>query len=255
MYMYFLSRMAFALISNGYLLHDVDKSERKAGWKHGALLRLELTLTLFPRLRIFARRLTSFTIRENKQFNFDCIYQKFDSPFCQDRNNKPEQQTTTPTMSTNNSTILQSFLTSYSSRLTLSSASKILCLDKQTHDTLTAWSKNNLANIDQPSVTLSSHTSGSTSQWPHQATEYTHIFATLSPDLKTSVKGLKCVHYSLLWKGVAVILPPDGGEVAGEKINMSRLVELGGFEPGKIRTVEVEGGEICFAMRWDLLSA
>jgi hypothetical protein len=84
---------------------------------------------------------------------------------------------------------------------------------------------------------------------------YTHIFATLSPDLKTSVKGLKCVHFSLLWKGVAVVLPPEGGEVAGEKINMSRLVELGGFEPGKVRTVEVEDSEVCFAMRWDLLSA
>lgn len=55
---------------------------------------------------------------------------------------------------------------------------------------------------------------------------------------------------------MAVVLAPEGGEVAGEKINMSRLVELGGFEPGKVRTVEVEGGgEVCFAMRWDLLSA
>jgi hypothetical protein len=43
--------------------------------------------------------------------------------------------------------------------------------------------------------------------------------------------------------------------VAGEKINMSRLVELGGFEPGKVRTVEVGDSEVCFAMRWDLLSA
>jgi hypothetical protein len=32
-------------------------------------------------------------------------------------------------------------------------------------------------------------------------------------------------------------------------------VELGGFEPGKVRSVDVEGGEVCFAMRWDLLSA
>jgi hypothetical protein len=155
----------------------------------------------------------------------------------------------------NNTTTLQSFLTSYSTRLSLSGASKILCLDATTHDTLTSWCKDNLANIDQPSITLSSHTSGSTSQWPHPEAMYTHIFATLSPDLKTSVKGLKCVHFSLLWKGVAVVLPPEGGEVAGEKINMSRLVELGGFEPGKVRTVEVEDSEVCFAMRWDLLSA
>lgn len=158
-------------------------------------------------------------------------------------------------MSTNNTTTLQSFLTSYSTRLSLSGASKILCLDKTTHDALTSWSKDNLATIDQPTITLSSHTSGSTSQWPHPEASFTHILATLSPDLKTSVKGLKCVHYSLLWKGVAVVLPPEGGEVAGEKINMSRLVELGGFEPGKIRTVEVEGSEVCFAMKWDLLTA
>ena len=155
----------------------------------------------------------------------------------------------------NNTTTLQSFLTSYSTRLSLSGASKILCLDTTTHDALTSWSKDNLATIDQPTITLSSHTSGSTSQWPHPEASFTHILATLSPDLKTSVKGLKCVHYSLLWKGVAVVLPPEGGEVAGEKINMSRLVELGGFEPGKIRTVEVEGSEVCFAMKWDLLTA
>jgi hypothetical protein len=158
-----------------------------------------------------------------------------------------------PSMS--NTTTLQSFLSSYSTRLSLSGASKILCLDTTTHDTLTSWCKDNLANIDQPSITLSSHKAGSTSQWPHPEATYTHIFATLSSDLKTSVKGLKCVHHSLLWKGVAVVLPPEGGEVAGEKINMSRLVELGGFEPGKVRTVDVEGGEVCFAMKWDLLSA
>ena len=167
----------------------------------------------------------------------------------------PQTAHNQPTMSSNTTT-LQSFLTSYSTRLSLSGASKILCLDSPTHDTLTSWCKANLATIDQPNITLSSHTSGSTSQWPHPEATYTHIFATLSPDLKTSVKGLKCVHHSLLWKGVAVVLAPEGGEVAGEKINMSRLVELGGFEPGKVRTVEVEGGgEVCFAMRWDLLSA
>lgn len=159
-----------------------------------------------------------------------------------------------PTMS-NTTTTLQAFLSSYSTRLSLSGASKILTLDATTHETLTSWCKENLAKIDQPSITLSSHTSGSTSQWPHPEATYTHIFATLSPDLKTSVKGLKCVHHSLLWKGVAVVLPPESGEVAGEKINMSRLVELGGFEPGKVRTVEVEDGKVCFAMKWDLLSA
>jgi hypothetical protein len=158
-----------------------------------------------------------------------------------------------PSMS--NTITLQSFLSSYATRLSLSGASKILCLDENTHETLTSWCKDNLANIDQPTITLSSHKSGSTSQWPHPEATYTHIFATLSPDLKTSVKGLKCVHHSLLWKGVAVVLPPEGGEVAGEKINMSRLVDLGGFEPGKVRTVGVDGGEVCFAMKWDLLSA
>lgn len=56
---------------------------------------------------------------------------------------------------------------------------------------------------------------------------------------------------------MAVLLPPaeEGGKVAGEDVNLSRLVELGGFEAGKVRTVEVEGGEVCFAMRWDMLSA
>ena len=101
-------------------------------------------------------------------------------------------------MSTSNTTTLQSFLTSYSTRISLSSASKILCLDVTTHNALTSWSKVNLAYIDQPTITLSSHTPGSTSQWPHPEAAYTHILATLSPDLKTSVKGLKCVHYSLL---------------------------------------------------------
>lgn len=159
-----------------------------------------------------------------------------------------------PIMSTN-TTILQSFLASYATKLSLSGASKILTLDAPTHEGLTSWCKDNLSHIDQPSITLSSHKPGSTSQWPHPEATYTHIFAALSPDLKTSVKGLKCVHYSLLWKGVAVVLPSESGEVAGEKVNLSRLVELGGFEPGKVKTVEVEGGEVCFAMRWDLLSA
>jgi hypothetical protein len=158
--------------------------------------------------------------------------------------------------SPNNKTTLQTFLTTYATRLSLSGASKILCLDTSTHEALTQWCKDSLSHIDQPSITLSSHASGSTSQWPHAEASYTHVFATLSPDLKTSVKGLKCVHFSLLWKGVAVVLPPEGGEVAGERVNLARLVELGGFEPGKVRSLDVEeGGEVCFAMKWDLLSA
>lgn len=150
---------------------------------------------------------------------------------------------------------LISFLNDYSTRLSLSRASNILCLDSQTHNTLTSWAKDTLAATDQPTIALSNHTSSSASQWPHPEATYTHIFATISPDLKTSVKGLKCIHYSLLWKGVAVLLPPEGGAVAGEQVNLSRLVELGGFEAGKVRTVDVEGKEVCFAMRWDMLSA
>jgi hypothetical protein len=169
---------------------------------------------------------------------------------------KPKPAHIEPTMSPpDNKTTLKTFLTTYSTRLSLSGASKILCLDTSTHEALTQWCKDSLSHIDQPTITLSSHASGSTSQWPHEEASFTHIFATLSPDLKTSVKGLKCVHFSLLWKGVAVVLPPEGGEVAGERVNLARLVELGGFEPGKVRSVDVEGGEVCFAMRWDLLSA
>lgn len=151
---------------------------------------------------------------------------------------------------------LQAFLDSYSSRLTLSSASKILCLDHSTSKTVTSWCKANLSHVDQPTITSAdSDTTAFNSTWPYKESSFTHIFATLSPDLKTSVKGLKFVHYSLLWKGVAVVLPPEGGEVAGEKVNFSRLVELGGFEPGKVRAVEIEGQEICFAMKWDMLTA
>ena len=152
---------------------------------------------------------------------------------------------------------LSTFLTDYSTRLLLSSASKILCLDQTTHQTLSTWCKDSLTPIDQPTITLAS-TASSTSpptSWPHPEAAYTHIFATIQPDLKTSVKGLKGIHYSLLWKGVAVLLGPEGGEVAGEKVDLGRLVELGGFEPGKIRCVEVGEGEVCFAMRWDLLNA
>lgn len=54
---------------------------------------------------------------------------------------------------------------------------------------------------------------------------------------------------------MAVLLGPEGGEVAGEKVDLGRLVELGGFEPGKIRCVRAGEGEVCFAMRWDLLNA
>jgi hypothetical protein len=157
---------------------------------------------------------------------------------------------------------LETFLNDYSSRLLLSSASKILCLDPTTHATLTNWCKTTLSHVDQPTITDASNTTTqtttnptSTTAWPHPEAAFTHIFATIQPDLKTSVKGLKGIHHSLLWKGVAVLLGPEGGEVAGEKVDLGRLVELGGFEPGKIRVVEVGGGDVCFAMRWDLLNA
>lgn len=161
---------------------------------------------------------------------------------------QPKMLTTSPTLLT--------FLQDYATRLPLSSASKILCLDPTTHATLQTHCATSLSPTDQPTITLSSHTGpASTTQWPHPEAAFTHIFATLSPDLKTSVKGLKCIHFSLLWKGVAVLLAPEGGEVAGERVSLSRLVELGGFEPGKIRSVGFGDGEVCFAMRWDLLSA
>lgn len=151
---------------------------------------------------------------------------------------------------------LQAFLNEYSSRLTFSSASKILCLEPSTGTTVTNWCKENLSHVDQPTITTAdSDNPPSNTAWPYKEASFTHIFATLSPELKTSVKGLKFVHYSLLWKGIAVILPPEGGQVAGESVNLSRLVELGGFEPGKVRAVEIEGSEICFAMKWDMLTA
>lgn len=164
------------------------------------------------------------------------------------------------TMST--SKPLETFLNDYSTRLSLSSASKILTLDAQTHETLTAWCKSTLSHVDQPTITDASDTTSPPSttnpnptSWPHPEAAYTHIFATIQPDLKTTVKGLKGIHTSLLWKGVAVLLGPEGGAVAGEKVDLGRLVELGGFEPGKVRVVEVEGREVCFAMKWDLLTA
>lgn len=165
-----------------------------------------------------------------------------------------QQQQQPATMSTTQSKTLETFLNDYSARLLLSSASQILCLDSTTHSTLENWCKTSLSHIDQPTITLASTSSTSTS-WPHPEAAYTHIFATIQPDLKTSVKGLKGIHYSLLWKGVAVLLGPEDGEVAGEKVDLGRLVELGGFEPGKIRSVQVGEGEVCFAMRWDLLNA
>jgi len=156
-------------------------------------------------------------------------------------------------MSTNPT--LQAFLAEYDTRLSISGSSKILCLDDTTTATVTAWCKDAFAHNDQPSITTHKTDTSSTRAWSQPESTFTHIFATLSSDLKTSVKGLKCVHYSLLWKGVAVILPPESGEVAGEKVNFAKLVELGGFEPGKVRAIEVGGGEICFAMKWDLLTA
>jgi hypothetical protein len=170
----------------------------------------------------------------------------------------PNQQQQQPaTMSTQTtSKPLETFLNDYSSRLLLSSASKILTLDDKSHETLTAWCKSTLSHVDQPTITQASDSSSNNStSWPHPEASYTHIFATIQPDLKTSVKGLKGIHHSLLWKGVAVLLGPEGGQVAGEKVDLGRLVELGGFEPGKIRCVEVGGVEICFAMKWDLLTA
>ena len=158
-------------------------------------------------------------------------------------------------------TTLQTFLTDYATRLQLSSASKILTLDDQTHSALTSWSEQNLAPTERPNITSAAEQqqgrSGSGTSWPHPEATYTHIFATLSPELKPSIKRLQGVHYSLLWKGVAVILPPseDGGKVGGEEVDLARLVDLGGFEPGKVRAVEVEGGKVCFAMKWDMLTA
>jgi hypothetical protein len=170
------------------------------------------------------------------------------------RNTDISNQKQPTTMST--SKPLETFLNDYSSRLLLSSVSKILTLDPTTHATLENWCKTTLSHVDQPTITQASDsTSNSTTSWPHPEAAYTHIFATIQPDLKTSVKGLKGIHHSLLWKGVAVLLGPESGEVAGEKVDLGRLVELGGFEPGKVRVVEVEGREICFAMRWDLLNA
>jgi hypothetical protein len=174
-------------------------------------------------------------------------------PLHQKNNETPNQQQPTTTMST--SKPLETFLTDYSSRLLLSSVSKILTLDPTTHETLANWCKTSLSHVDQPTITQASDSTSNSTSWPHPEAAYTHIFATIQPDLKTSVKGLKGIHYSLLWKGVAVLLGPEGGEVAGEKVDVSKLVELGGFEPGKIRVVEVEGREVCFAMKWDLLNA
>lgn len=159
---------------------------------------------------------------------------------------------------TSSPTSLQTFLTDYSTRLQLSSASKILTLDEQTHAALTSWCEHNLSSTDRPKITpATEQQSTSGTAWPHPEAAYTHIFATLSPDLKASIKRLQGVHYSLLWKGVAVVLPPaeEGGKVGGEEVDLARLVDLGGFEPGKVRAVEVEGGRVCFAMKWDMLTA
>ena len=172
-------------------------------------------------------------------------------------NSQPETTNQQPTTTMSTSKPLETFLNDYSTRLLLSSASKILTLDPTTHQTLSTWCKTSLSHVDQPTITQASDstTPQSATSWPHPEAAYTHIFATIHPDLKTSVKGLKGIHHSLLWKGVAVLLGPEGGEFSGEKVDVGKLVELGGFEPGKIRVVEVEGGEVCFAMKWDLLTA
>jgi len=165
--------------------------------------------------------------------------------------------------SSKNAAILSDFLTEYTSRLSISSQSTILCFDSQCHNTLQTWCKDNLSHFQQPTLTLLDSDQAFDSTWPHRESSFSHVFAALSNDLKTSVKGLKFVHYTLVWKGVAVILPSEGGEVAGEKVDLAKLIELGGFEPGKVRVVErkvrvdredVESA-IAFAMKWDLLSA
>ena len=167
------------------------------------------------------------------------------------------------TQSSKQSAILDDFLSEYSSRLSISGTSKILCFESSLAEVVSTWSKSALAHNDQPTITTLDRSQVSHTSWPHPESAFTHIFAQLSPELKTSVKGLKLLHYSLLWKGIAVVLPTEGGEVAGEKVDIAKLIELGGFEPGKIRvvdrTVQVGGakveGEIGFAMKWDLLTA
>jgi len=162
-----------------------------------------------------------------------------------------------------NAAILSDFLSENIAKLSISSQSNILSFDEQCHDTLQAWCKDNLSHFQQPTLTLLDRNAAFNSTWPHKESSFSHVFATLSNDLKTSVKGLKFVHYTLVWKGIAVILPSEGGEVAGEKVDLARLIDLGGFEPGKVRVVErkVKVGnedvesEIAFAMKWDLLSA
>jgi hypothetical protein len=159
--------------------------------------------------------------------------------------------------------ILDDFLSEYSSRLSISGTSKILCFEPALSEVVSAWTKSALAHNDQPAITTLDRSQVSHTSWPHPESSFTHIFAQLSPELKTSVKGLKLLHYSLLWKGIAVVLPTEGNEVAGEKVDIAKLIELGGFEPGKIRVVErsvqVGGerveGEVGFAMKWDLLTA
>lgn len=177
--------------------------------------------------------------------------------------NLPIVATIMSSQSSKNAAVLQDFLGEYIGRLSISSQSNILCFDEQCHNTLQAWCKDNLSHFQQPTLTLLDRNQAFNSTWPHKESSFSHVFATLSNDLKTSVKGLKFVHYTLVWKGVAVILPSEGGEVAGEKVDLAKLIDLGGFEPGKVRVVErkVKVGEeeveseIAFAMKWDLLSA
>lgn len=177
--------------------------------------------------------------------------------------NLPIVATIMSSQSSKNAAVLQDFLGEYIGRLSISSQSNVLCFDEQCHSTLQAWCKDNLSHFQQPTLTLLDRNQAFNSTWPHKESSFSHVFATLSNDLKTSVKGLKFVHYTLVWKGVAVILPSEGGEVAGEKVDLAKLIDLGGFEPGKVRVVErkVKVGEeeveseIAFAMKWDLLSA
>nr|OQO30234.1 hypothetical protein B0A51_01382 [Rachicladosporium sp. CCFEE 5018] len=153
---------------------------------------------------------------------------------------------------------LAPFLDEYSSRLRISSASKILCFSSPLQDVVQPWCSSNLDSHSQP-ASLSSipSTQAFNSTWSEPESHYTHIFAQLSSDLKTSVKMLKFLHFSLVWKGIAVVLPPQAGEgeVGGEKVDLAKLIELGGFEPGKVRVVDEGKGEVAFAMKWDLLSA
>ena len=155
-----------------------------------------------------------------------------------------QQPTTTTTTTTTMTTSkpLETFLNDYSSRLLLSSVSKILTLDPTTHETLANWCKTSLSHVDQPTITQASDSTSNSTSWPQPEAAYTHIFATIQPDLKTSVKGLKGIHYSLLWKGVAVLLGPEGGEVAGEKVDVSKLVSWGVLSPGRSGLWRLRGG-------------